>query len=388
MDDHGAGNYFSFLQAFSTLPVLSHRELPPQSIVRFARAHIGLSRALTWYQYGYTGPQGPIAGKTVNGSEVRWMARFIAERMGVPGTLGPVTPSNPRPGDLVIFSRLSNRRVLNERALATGLAAAYGREPVFVRLEELSLTRAVAIMGGAELVVGMHGSIHALDLFLPPGARVIELYPFAVPPDNYTPYKTLAQLTGLEYRAWANPDRQSSIGHPDWPPLLGGLGHLDESERNRIIELETVPAHRCCEDPVWLYKIYQDTNVDVDALVQLTVKERWARRPTTAAPLDEDERMRLAEDARRQEESLEQQARDGQALQAEEANQDQKAQLEQLVRAQLMDDIESDARQAEEERPDAQEEGREEYQHAEQQEQQEQQQEEQERGKRLRWRGQ
>ena len=37
----------------------------------------------------------------------------------------------------------------------------------------------------------------------------------------------------------------------------------------RIVSLETVPPHKCCEDPVWLYKIYQDTSVDVEAISKL-----------------------------------------------------------------------------------------------------------------------
>lgn len=43
-------------------------------------------------------------------------------------------------------------------------------------------------------------------MFLPPGSVLLELYPFAVPSENYTPYRTMSQLPGMNlvYRAWEN----------------------------------------------------------------------------------------------------------------------------------------------------------------------------------------
>ena len=51
--------------------------------------------------------------------------------------------------------------------------------------------------------------------------------------------------------------------------LLGGVAHLPEEEQQKIIESETVPSHNCCEDPYWLFKIYQDTEVNIDELRSL-----------------------------------------------------------------------------------------------------------------------
>jgi len=59
-------------------------------------------------------------------------------------------------------------------------------------------------LGTCAVTVGMHGSILILNMFLPRNALSVELYPYAVPPENYTPYRTMAHLPGMElkYVAW------------------------------------------------------------------------------------------------------------------------------------------------------------------------------------------
>jgi protein O-mannose beta-1,4-N-acetylglucosaminyltransferase len=37
-----------------------------------------------------------------------------------------------------------------------------------------------------------------MGIFMPPGSVLIELYPYAVPSDNYTPYRTMARLPGMD----------------------------------------------------------------------------------------------------------------------------------------------------------------------------------------------
>ena len=52
-------------------------------------------------------------------------------------------------------------------------------------------------------------------------------------------------------------------GFPDRHRLLGGLRELSPAKRKEVIEATLVPSHMCCEDPFWLYKIFQDTRVTV-----------------------------------------------------------------------------------------------------------------------------
>ena len=157
------------------------------------------------------------------------------------------------------------------------------------------------MLSRAVLAVGMHGSLLIMAAFLPPGAALLELYPFGVPAENYTPYRTMAGLPGpappllglsramlmqcygvtltpgmnLRYAAWVNTDEARSQSHPDNPPHLGGLAHLTPAERTKvgcwrrglwrrvaylsaqIIDAKTVPPHVCCSDPAWLFRIYQ-----------------------------------------------------------------------------------------------------------------------------------
>lgn len=37
----------------------------------------------------------------------------------------------------------------------------------------------------------------------------------------------------------------------------GGIVHLDTNTQQRIVTAHTVPQHLCCDDPYWLYHIYQ-----------------------------------------------------------------------------------------------------------------------------------
>ena len=105
----------------------------------------------------------------------------------------------------------------------------------------------------------MHGSALALAMFLPPGAGLLELFPYAVDSKLFSPYQTMASLPGsqLAYAAWENNDIERTRTYPDRSPDLGGLAHLDGEERRRIELSDHVEPRPCCSDPEWLYRIYQ-----------------------------------------------------------------------------------------------------------------------------------
>lgn len=110
----------------------------------------------------------------------------------------------------------------------------------------------------------------------------LEMFPFGVPSNNYLPYKTMAELPGMDivYRAWENRDESASIPHPDRAKLAGGLNHLPASDRQLIMQTKTVKPHLCCEDPTWLYRIYQDTLVnlkEVEVLISEALTESRKR---------------------------------------------------------------------------------------------------------------
>lgn len=64
-----------------------------------------------------------------------------------------------------------------------------------------------------------------------------------------------------------NDDPESTVGHPDRPAELGGIAHLSKAFQDKIQRSRTIPAHTCCSDPHWLYRVYSDTTVDVGAVM-------------------------------------------------------------------------------------------------------------------------
>lgn len=102
----------------------------------------------------------------------------------------------------------------------------------------------------------------------------MELYPYAVPSENYTPYRHMASLPGmaLSYAAWENHHEKNSKSYPENHFMYGGLGHLSAEERNKVMHTPTVPKHVCCTNPYWLYRIFQDTTGHVDEIVALSNK--------------------------------------------------------------------------------------------------------------------
>lgn len=51
--------------------------------------------------------------------------------------------------------------------------------------------------------------------------------------------------------------------HPEYPADRGGLGHLSDAERAAVLATKEIPAVACCSSPLWLFRIYQDTRVDI-----------------------------------------------------------------------------------------------------------------------------
>jgi len=318
VDQHGISGYTSVTQYLSDLPVTDMNEIVTQSkslaknghgaeqraasegtLVRFESAIVGLTRHCNWYQYGYSIPQGPIEGKDVDGFNVRLFTQHILQRIpplrqlpaSVPLQVDPANPevvlsptlksddgevvSDPSQRYAVIFSRTRNRKILNEPELAAALSAAYPNlKVVIIRLEETAFPVIVRILERTQVAVGMHGSILILGMFMPKDSLLLEMYPYAVPAENYTPYRTMANLKnmGIKYAAWMNSHQENNVGYPNRHRLHGGISHLSQGEQDAIINSRWVPTHTCCENPYWLFRIYQDTKVHIAEVMDI-IKE-------------------------------------------------------------------------------------------------------------------
>lgn len=267
MEDWPEGARFQPLyELLSPRPPLLRAQLKALGrLLCFPRAVVGLSKVPTWYQYGFVQPQGPKANILVSGHEIRRFAGFMAEKLNASRAGPPLGEAY-----ILVFSRTQNRLILNEAELLLALAREFGMKTVTVSLEDHAFADVVRLVSNASMLVSMHGAQLATALFLPRGAALVELFPYAVNPDHYTPYKTLASLPGMDlhYVAWRNTAPENSVTHPARPWDEGGIAHLDQAEQARILQSREVPRHLCCRNPEWLFRIYQDTKVDIPSLLQ------------------------------------------------------------------------------------------------------------------------
>ncbi|KAI9329335.1 hypothetical protein BDR26DRAFT_872639 [Obelidium mucronatum] len=301
VDDYEITETFRPFQYLTDLPIGKLSELTDDKdlITCFRDATAGVRKLTTWYQYGFNGPQGPIQDKAVNGFHVRMVTDFFVSRLGLPtqdyygesndlmldagqnrvianplNNLGSskTTGVDYVGGDLIIIlSRTRNRLIVNEAALAEHLEKTFKHQVLLVRNEDHSLEEQIILMRRAKVVIAMHGSILIMGMFCRKGTVILELYPYAVPSKNYTPYKTMSELQGMHlvYRAWENKHPKNSVSFPDRIQALGGIAHLPKEEQMKILDTPTVPPHKCCVDPYWLFRIYQDTIVDVNEITDL-----------------------------------------------------------------------------------------------------------------------
>ncbi|KAJ3276861.1 Protein O-linked-mannose beta-1,4-N-acetylglucosaminyltransferase 2 [Terramyces sp. JEL0728] len=187
----------------------------------FRDAIVGNSHTTKWYQYGFIDePQGPLKNLP-NGLHVREVSEWIIKRNGLELGWDEVYPIQPpkitdaskldsshldfsSTDIIVILSRRGNRLMLNENELANELTNQFGYKTVFVRNEDHTFEEQIKILRNARIVIGMHGSILVMAMFCRRGTVLIELFPYAVPSEDYTPYKTMANLPGMDlvYRAW------------------------------------------------------------------------------------------------------------------------------------------------------------------------------------------
>ncbi|XP_028391693.1 protein O-linked-mannose beta-1,4-N-acetylglucosaminyltransferase 2-like [Dendronephthya gigantea] len=230
------------------------------TLVCFQEVTVGISKFTTWYEYGFHMPQAPLPNHTADGTIIRQFTTYITNKLGV-------THKTKDSDYLILFSRESNRLILNELELTFTIATTFNLRIVRLSLETNELGEIIKQIQGSAGIIGMHGSILVLSMFLSPGTFVIELFPYAINPQNYTPYKTLAEIMDIRYRSWQNKFKNNTIVYPNRSKTEGGIIHLDKETQTEIINMDDVPPHLCCNDPYWLFRIYQDTAVDIPSFI-------------------------------------------------------------------------------------------------------------------------
>lgn len=231
--------------------------------LQIKKAIVGTSKKNIWYQYGFGKIQGKEKESIATSDDLMEASKFIIKMTGKAKTR-----------KIVILSRSRNRLILNEKRLQSELSLAFGLEAKIMRLEENSFEEIIAELANCYMAVGMHGSILGLSLVMPPDSVLIELFPWRVPPDKITPFKTMLELPGKSrlvlYARWECDDRSRTIGHPERLKELGGLNHLPIEEQNRIVNSDGyIEIRECCTDPDWLYHVFQDTVVDIEKIIEI-----------------------------------------------------------------------------------------------------------------------
>ncbi|XP_018495640.1 protein O-linked-mannose beta-1,4-N-acetylglucosaminyltransferase 2 isoform X1 [Galendromus occidentalis] len=214
----------------------------------FRRLFVGLPKTTLWYQYGFRSPQCILGG-----SDVSIIQKFAAESALQESKLYILRRCT-------ILIRRSNRRILNLREIGNFLETEFDCSVEMLSLEE-GLANLRYKLSLTDILISMHGAELSLSFFVPANAIVIELFPYAINSANYTPYKKLCELLDLIYEPWENRVEANTMAYPEkW------LSALSSEEQLEIRKAKIVKEHLCCTNPAWLYRIYQDTKVDVDSL--------------------------------------------------------------------------------------------------------------------------
>ena len=270
MDGRNEGTHFDLYKLFTKKTLILKKELQKANhLTCFRHGVIGISKYTTWYQYGFREPQGQLPHVSLTGQYLRHFTGFVERRLGLDNISLPFHSSDS--SYIVLCSREHNRLITNELDLSLAIAQQFNKPVIRVSMATHSFKEQVQIISKASALIGMHGSMLIMAMFLPPGASLIELFPFGINPDHYTPYCTMVELPDMNviYASWRNNIEENTVTYPHEAPEVGGIDHLSLEEQKDIMNTEEVPQHLCCSDPYWLYRIYQDTIVDIQSLLSV-----------------------------------------------------------------------------------------------------------------------
>lgn len=241
-------------------PIFLEKE---ENIVCFEKVRFGLTRESVWFQYGFRTVHGPVE-PLIDSSLLKRFTDFVLKRFQINRT-----KIHPELG--VLFSRRFNRKINNEKFIVHETKKVYEHINPGNNLSIASLDLSandskttISLLQKSSVLLGMHGSAMILSIFLPPGAVIIELFPFGLQPQYVSPIRAMCNVQGTTYHyfSWVNSKENNSLTHEDFPPLLGGISYLPEKMQENIKIIKLVPPVKCCHNPVYLYRMYQDTIID------------------------------------------------------------------------------------------------------------------------------
>jgi hypothetical protein len=199
---------------------------------------------------------GGPGSKYVDAPLLARFASFVARANGLPGV--PVAVAQQARHLLLFDYRVKDRRIVNVKQVEAAFVAQFQSLDVrFVNLAALPRAEQLELLGRASIFIAVHGSSFANLLWLPSGARVLELFPFGFQRPTYEGI-CRKYLPTLRYERWQNPDRAAAI----FDRTVLERQRLSEAEMAKITDAPQYDYRMS-----WaanFYWINQDTTLPVD----------------------------------------------------------------------------------------------------------------------------
>lgn len=222
-------------------------------LICFEKIEIGLKKETIWYDYGFTKYQSSI-NKTVN--EKQLIQQYADEMKSL-----VVKESKCNEFNSILLSRRRSRLILNEDELIKLIDQSFNYKVIKVDLENVkSLENLIRTFKCTKLMIGMHGAGLIFSMFLPKNSILIELFPYKINSSFYTSYKQLANILDLNYFSWSNKNRSNNFYN---------FKYLKEEIKDKIERDIEVEQTKCCDEPYFMFRIYQDTVLDQTEMKQL-----------------------------------------------------------------------------------------------------------------------
>ncbi|KAK6623961.1 hypothetical protein RUM44_010817 [Polyplax serrata] len=265
-DSHSPGPYSEVYKLFTkqTPIFLNVQQTNENKILCFKEMVTGLVQDGIFFQYGFNRPHGPVHNPMLNYYDIKRFSNFIKKKVIV----GDATINK---ADIVIISRKKTRRILNIGRvvkIATDtyktIFAVNDPKVVVFDLGSSTVPKVLELISNCKLLIGIHGAEMIFSIFSKSELIVVELFPFGIQPEYVSFLKPISELQNsqLIYFSWKNKNKNNSVAHPDAHPLFGGINHLNENAQRQIKSTQVVPPVECCNNPIYMYHMYQDTLVD------------------------------------------------------------------------------------------------------------------------------
>lgn len=255
------GSYLEWYKAFSKIEPYKISELNKSLTHCFTKVNVGLSIDSVIFQYGFLQNRGPT---DLSINQVQLIEQFKTYMFTHFRINSYLTNS------VVFMARKVNRKILNEEYVQNIILKMFKRElnsSVRILNVDLSINSSkevVQAIAEANYLIGMHGSGMFLSLFLPENSVVIEMFPYGINKELVSPLFVMSSIPGIWFRyfSWENALLLNSFPHPEYSPILGGLTHLERKKQIEIFGKTANISKECCDDPLFLSRMYQDTMVD------------------------------------------------------------------------------------------------------------------------------